>query len=316
MSDPHVVIFPFLADCYITPKERAIQRNCHRLRRFIFKIVESRRKEIKENPNSKDCGDFLGILLKDDNFQGDNEMIVDECLTFFFAGSQTSSVAAQNLILMLIKHPEIKDKILKELDTVIIQPHLIDLVKQGKLQPGETIKLNVLDLINFENQGYLDFYTNCHNESLRMQPPVYFSSSIMMMKDCQCDYLNIRKGDVLSIDIFRLHNNPDEWQSPTEFIPERFDSKNPFYLTPLGKPRNPFSFAPFLGGQRICIGKTFIETISKLTVPTLISNFDMQFLKGVDSDTFMLPHNNMLCTFIPRNDIVITQKKQEYKHKI
>lgn len=151
MSDPHVVIFPFLADCYITPGERAIKRNCRRMREFIFKIVESRRKVIKANPNLKDCGDFLGILLKDDNFHGDNEMIVDECLTFFFAGSQTSSVAAQNLILMLIKHPEIKNRILEELDRVIIQPHLNDLKKQGKLQPGETVNLNVLDFINFDN---------------------------------------------------------------------------------------------------------------------------------------------------------------------
>jgi cytochrome P450 len=47
-------------------------------------------------------------------------MIVDECLTFFFAGSQTSSAAAQNLILMLIKHTEIRDNILAELDTMLI----------------------------------------------------------------------------------------------------------------------------------------------------------------------------------------------------
>jgi cytochrome P450 len=59
-------------------------------------------------------------------------------------------------------------------------------------------------LINFDNQGELDYYSNCHNESLRMQPPVYFSSTIMMMNDCQCDYLKIRKGDCVSIDIFRL----------------------------------------------------------------------------------------------------------------
>ena len=36
VSDPHVIIFPFLADCYITPRERAIVRNCQRIRRFIL----------------------------------------------------------------------------------------------------------------------------------------------------------------------------------------------------------------------------------------------------------------------------------------
>jgi len=50
--------------------------------------------------------------------------IVDEVLTFFFAGSQTSSVATQNLIFALCKHPEYQQKILAELDSAIVQPHL------------------------------------------------------------------------------------------------------------------------------------------------------------------------------------------------
>lgn len=39
LSDPHILIFPFLADCYFTPSERATQRNCMRLRDFIQNIV-------------------------------------------------------------------------------------------------------------------------------------------------------------------------------------------------------------------------------------------------------------------------------------
>jgi cytochrome P450 len=43
-------------------------------------------------------------------------MIVDECLTFFFAGSQTSSIATQNLIMHLIKHKHYGDKIIAEVE--------------------------------------------------------------------------------------------------------------------------------------------------------------------------------------------------------
>jgi cytochrome P450 len=39
MADPHVVIFPFISDFYITPHERAVRRNCERLRAFILNIV-------------------------------------------------------------------------------------------------------------------------------------------------------------------------------------------------------------------------------------------------------------------------------------
>jgi cytochrome P450 len=85
MSDPHVIFFPFLADKFIFPGERAIERNCQRLREYILKVVQDRRERMKHAP--EDAGDLLGILLEDQNFNGDDVMIVDECITFFFAGS-------------------------------------------------------------------------------------------------------------------------------------------------------------------------------------------------------------------------------------
>ena len=52
---------------------------------------------------------------------------------------------------------------------MIIQPHLRELVSQGKLGPEEKIyDLDILSLIKYENCGDLALYTNCFNESLRM----------------------------------------------------------------------------------------------------------------------------------------------------
>ena len=53
--------------------------------------------------------------------------------------------------------------------------------------------------------------------------------------------------------------DPYEWKDPLKFIPERFDKLSDYYLKPNGEKRSPFSFTPFLGGSRICIGKTFAE---------------------------------------------------------
>lgn len=146
--------------------------------------------------------------------------MIDECLTFFFAGSQTSSNATQNLIFALCKHPEYQDKILAELDSEIVQPHLKTLQKS----PGEKVAdLSVLDLINYENNSDLVFYTSCFNESLRMMPPVYYSSSVMMSEDVQAGKLRIRKGDPIMINMGRMQNHKSEWQQPEKFIPERFD---------------------------------------------------------------------------------------------
>jgi cytochrome P450 len=38
------------------------------------------------------------------------------------------------------------------------------------------------------------------------------------------------------------------------------------------------AFGPFLGGKRICLGKTFVETMSKIVGPTIIGHFDYEFV--------------------------------------
>lgn len=89
-----------------------------------------------------------------------------------------------------------------------------------------------------------------------------------------------------------LCNDPNEWIQPEKFIPERFDPASAYYLTPAGNKRNPFSFSPFLGGMRICLGKTFIEEVSKVTLPNLMKHFDFNL---EDCENFVMPFNTMLC---------------------
>lgn len=106
MSSPHIVFFPFLASWQITPFERDQKRNAKALRDFCQEIIEKRRAVIEKNPEAGKAGDFLTILLVEEHFKNRNERVIDEVLTFFFAGSQTSAVATQNLIFALCKHPE------------------------------------------------------------------------------------------------------------------------------------------------------------------------------------------------------------------
>lgn len=102
---------------------------------------------------------MLSILLSDPLFNTDDEMIVDECLTFFFAGSQTSSVTTQNLVLHLLKHPHYKEKIVEEIREVVVRPK----IKDTKWEPS-----HFLDLIEYDDISELSFYSQCFNESLRM----------------------------------------------------------------------------------------------------------------------------------------------------
>lgn len=104
--------------------------------------------------------------------------------------------------------------------------------------------------------------------------------------------------------------DPKEWFEPEHFIPERFDENHPYYLTPSGKKRNPYSFAPFLGGQRICIGKTFVDQTSKLSVSTILTHFDLEAL--VDVDKIEAPDNNLTSTFNPTFNVKIKRRANTF----
>lgn len=109
------------------------------------------------------------------------------------------------------------------------------------------------------------------------------------------------------MDMYYLHHNREEWIQPEIFNPERFNPESPFYLTPAGKKRHAMSFSPFLGGKRICLGKTFAETVSKVVGPTLIYNFDMEF---VDKKFYKeKPANHLVIQREPVVDVKVTKNK-------
>lgn len=136
-----------------------------------------------------------------------------------------------------------------------------------------------------------------------------------MSENVQCGPLSIRKGDPISISMYHLCNNPSEWIEPEKFIPERFNPDSEYYLTPSGKKRNPFSFSPFLGGSRICIGKTFAEAVSKLVVPALLTNFKFELPEGVNRDEYVYPHNNLIAIWQPKINVRISDRNLTYTVK-
>lgn len=67
-----------------------------------------------------------------------------------------------------------------------------------------------------------------------------------------------------------LHHDPTQWQKPSEFIPERFESDSPYFKKPDGSQRHPMAFNAFLGGGRVCLGKTFVEVMVRFTISMLL----------------------------------------------
>jgi cytochrome P450 len=88
----------------------------------------------------------------------------------------------------------------------------------------------------------------------------------------------LKKDQAFYISIMDIHNDPDIWQQPDEFIPDRFNPDSKFYLQPNGQARDTLAFNPFFGGKRICLGKTFAESVFRFTLPMIYYHVDLEFV--------------------------------------
>jgi cytochrome P450 len=64
------------------------------------------------------------------------------------------------------------------------------------------------------------------------------------------------------------------------------------------------SFGPFLGGKRICLGKTFAEVISKISGPNLIWHFNFEFVDKKHLN--YKPWNNIAAIYEPEILVKVT----------
>lgn len=81
----------------------------------------------------------------------------------------------------------------------------------------------VQDVLNFDSIADLKYYNNCFMESLRIEPPVMYSSHVTLTEDTKIGDYTILGGDIIHINMFDVHNNKEEWIDPHKYIPDRFD---------------------------------------------------------------------------------------------
>jgi cytochrome P450 len=67
-----------------------------------MEIIQERRNAYKKGKKLDSKADLLSIMLNDPMFQNDDEIILNESLTFFVAGSLTQASLLSNTLCFLI----------------------------------------------------------------------------------------------------------------------------------------------------------------------------------------------------------------------
>ncbi|KAH6945234.1 hypothetical protein HPB50_007595 [Hyalomma asiaticum] len=144
-----------------------------------------------------------------------------------FVSGDSSTCAISWCIYFLGLHPDIQRKVHEEVDAVF-----------GDRDHREYTQ---------EDLKRLPYMECCVKESLRLCPPFPYIGKILD-QDLTIDGRTLPRGVACFIIMYSLHRNPNEFDRPDEFIPERFMSEE-------NSRRHPFSYIPFSAGPKNCIGK-------------------------------------------------------------
>lgn len=118
---------------------------------------------------------------------------------------------------------------------------------------------------NYENLRKSVFVQSAYKEALRLYPSAYF----LPRESNQDDILggvNVPKGSQVFLSVRHIQRHPDYFSNPNEFVPDRF----------LKDLKHQFSFLPFGGGPRICIGASLAKLEATLVIQKLCERYEMR----------------------------------------
>jgi cytochrome P450 len=119
---------------------------------------------------------LIGILLEDELYASDDEAIIDEILTFYLAGMDTTGKTNANQIVHTCLDPKVYQKCMAEIDQYIIKPYKAAAAKGGAQQ-------SITQSITYDMTQDLRYTQTCMNETVRMNPPVSISVDNITTED-------------------------------------------------------------------------------------------------------------------------------------
>ena len=236
-----------------------------------------------------------------------DEYIVDELLDFFGAATQTTQLVTQSMLGHLMTKKESLDEVRGEFSKMVQESADDREADITSLSKNDILR----QFLTIDNYAELPFLNQVMMETLRLHPPVPVSSEFTLSKDAKIGKYNIKAADKITVFLSGLHRNANEWQKPNEFIPQRFNVSDPLSLTPTGKKRQAFSWAPWNGGRRICFGKTFAEANLKIVATYMIQHFNLEYVENEKyPDTNSLPKAMIGQSEYPSIPVRLTKNNQ------
>jgi cytochrome P450 len=231
------------------PTYRRQDRAIKGIHELLLAIIHKRQAQLQAGEDVP--SDLLTMLLTahyEDGRSMSDAQVLDECMTIFFAGHETTSVGLTWAWVELLQHPEILQKLTAEIRTTV----------------GDRV-------IGYQDLAELPYLSQVVKEALRLHPPVG-AIAREVIAPFTVDGHHFKRGDMLIVSINTLHHQAEFYPEPARFHPARFaaDQAQP----------DRYTYMPFGAGSRICIGNAFAMLEMQIVLATMIQSLQLALVPG------------------------------------
>jgi cytochrome P450 len=239
------------------PSVRRFERARDRLDQIVYRLIAERR------ASGRDSGDLLSMLLLSQDEECDSgkscrgltdKQVRDEALTLLLAGYETTANALTWTWYLLSQNPDAESKLHAELDRVLA----------GRLPA-------------LDDLPQLRYTEGIFAESLRLYPPAWAIGRRAKQDFSIGEYL-IPARSIVLMSPWVVHRDARWFPDPLKFAPERWQTRDI-------ESRPKFSYFPFGGGARVCIGERFAWMEGVLVIAALATRSRLRMAPGQRVET-------------------------------
>ncbi|MFC5277791.1 cytochrome P450 [Halorubrum rubrum] len=252
----------FLPEWIPTPANRRYRRRLDALREAIEDLVAERRAAgPAADPGAAD--DLLGTLVAAAELGAlDDDELVDNAVTFLFAGHETSALGLSYTLHALATRPDFQERVRREVTAFDDDP-----------SPAAVRDCPAL--------------TAAVNEALRLYPPVH-SFFREPTEPVTLGGYRLPAGVAVTLSPWVVHRDGRWWADPETYRPERWLHGSSSGEVSLGDDtpgpavgeRPEYAYFPFGGGPRHCIGMRFARQELRLATATLLRRARLEAVDG------------------------------------
>ncbi|KAK4796941.1 hypothetical protein SAY86_029267 [Trapa natans] len=193
-----------------------------------------------------------GNALSEDENQELKAVLTD----IVVGGTDTTSTMVEWVMALLLQHRDVLDKVMAELTEIVGTNSIVEEFHLRKLKYLEAIV----------------------KETLRLYPAAPLLLSRRPSQSVVVGRYMIPKDTRVYVNVWAIHRDPQLWEDPLEFKPDRFlENSGKFDYS-----GNNFAYLPFGSGRRVCAGLPLADKMLKYILASLLHSFEWELPDGVE----------------------------------